>query len=364
MKIKEIIKALEELAPLALQESYDNAGLLTGSAEWEADKALICLDSTEAVIDEAIAKKCNLVIAHHPIIFSGLKKINGKNYVERTIIKAIKNDIAIYAIHTNLDNVMAGVNQKIADKLALIHTEILSPRKATLHKLITFCPTAEAEKVRLALFEAGGGHIGNYDSCSFNTNGIGTYRGNAHSNPFAGEQGKLHREAEERIELIYPFYLEKNLLHALKRAHPYEEVAYDIIALQNKFEKIGAGMLGELAEAVDVKTFIDKMKTVFKVPVLRCTKPIKHEIKKVALCGGSGSFLINDAISKGADVFISADFKYHQFFDADERLMIIDMGHYESEQFTIELLFDYVQQKFPTFALVFSETNTNPIIYF
>ena len=363
MLINEIIAQLEILAPPSLQESYDNAGLLTGSGSWEVSKALICLDSTEEVIDEAIKNGCNLVIAHHPIIFNGLKKITGRNYIERTIIKAIKNDIAIYAIHTNLDNVRQGVNAKIADVLCLNDTFILSPKSELLRKLVTFCPIAQAEKVRNAVFEAGAGHIGNYDSCSFNVKGIGTFRGNEPSNPFVGEQGTLHQEEEERIEVIYPDYLERKILQALHTAHPYEEVAYDIYPLKNKFTQTGSGICGELKTEIEIHAFLKLVKERFNAGMIRYTNPVKAKIKKIAVCGGSGSFLLKDAIAAGADAFITADFKYHQFFDADNNLIIIDIGHYESEQFTSQLLFDYLQQKFPTFALVLSKTKTNPINY-
>jgi dinuclear metal center YbgI/SA1388 family protein len=364
MRIAEIIQQLELLAPPTLQESYDNAGLLTGQSNWECNGAVVCLDSTEEVIDEAIQKGCNLVIAHHPIIFSGLKKITGKNYVERTIIKAIKHDVAIYAIHTNLDHVMDGVNKKMADKLGLKNIKILAPKPDLLMKLNTFVPEAHAEKVRHALFAAGAGHIGNYDACSFNTYGTGTFRGNESSNPFIGKKGEIHHEAEQKIEVIYPKWKEQQVLRALFDAHPYEEVAYDLHPLNNIHQFVGAGMIGELETEMRWIDFFTLLKTRFHLQIIRHTRPIKETIKTVALCGGSGSFLLNDAIRQRADVFITADYKYHQFFDADGKIMIADIGHFESEQFTSELLFDYLQQKFPTFAVVLSETNTNPVKYF
>ncbi|MFN4123223.1 MAG: Nif3-like dinuclear metal center hexameric protein [Flavobacteriales bacterium] len=364
MLIAEIINELELLAPPILQESYDNTGLLTGQSKWECKGAIICLDSTEEVIEEAIQKGCNLVIAHHPIVFSGLKKITGKNYVERTIIKAIKNDIAIYAIHTNLDHAMEGVNKKMAEKLDLKNIKVLAPKSGLLMKLCTFAPEAHAENVRHALFSAGAGHIGNYDACSFNVSGIGTFRGNESSNPFIGKKGEIHREAEQKIEVIYPKWKEQQVLRALFNAHPYEEVAYDLHSLNNIHQFVGAGMIGELEAEMSWTNFFNLLKKQFNLNIIRHTKPIKEAIKTVALCGGSGSFLLHDAIKQQADVFITADYKYHQFFDADAKIMIADIGHFESEQFTSELLFDYLQQKFPTFALVLSETNTNPVKYF
>lgn len=363
MKLKEITDCLESFAPLAYQESYDNAGLICGNYEMDITSAIICLDSTEAVIDEAIEKGCNLVIAHHPIVFSGLKKFNGKNYVERVIIKAIQHNIAIYAAHTNLDNVHNGVNSKIAEKLGLINCSVLLPQKNLLKKLITFCPEDKAETVRLALFEAGAGNIGNYDECSFNSNGTGTFRAGEGTKPYVGAQDKQHKENEVKIETIYPVDIESKLLKALIKAHPYEEVAYDLISLSNSYSRVGAGIVGELPKEMPEMEFLKQLKKVMKADGIRYTELRNKKIKKVAICGGSGSFLLDDAIKSGADVFVSADFKYHQFFDAENRIVIADIGHYESEQFTIELFYEILKKKFNTFALHLSKINTNPIKY-
>lgn len=363
MKLREITNYLESIAPLAYQESYDNSGLICGHHEMEITGAVICLDSTEAVIEEAIANKCNLVIAHHPIVFSGIKKFNGKNYVERVIIKAIQNNIAIYAAHTNLDNVAKGVNSKIAEKIGLTNCKILAPMHNTLKKLTTFCPDDHAAALRTALFTAGGGAIGNYDACSFNTSGIGTFRAGENTNPFVGEKGKQHEEKETKIELIYPGYLESRLLKALFTAHPYEEVAYDILALDNANNSIGAGMVGDLAEEMEETTFLKNLKQTMKTDVVRYTALKGKKIKTVAVCGGSGSFLLKNAIAAGADVFVTGDFKYHQFFDAENQIVIADIGHYETEQFTMELFYDILSEKFSTFAIHLSKINTNPINY-
>lgn len=363
MQLIEIINVIEQFAPPVYQESYDNAGLITGSAEMEINGALICLDSTEAVLDEAIKKKCNLVIAHHPIVFSGIKKLNGKNYVERTIIKAIKNDIAIYAAHTNLDNVFNGVNHKIAEKLGLINLKILTPMNGKLRKLVTFVPITNVDAVRNALFDAGAGRIGNYDECSFNTEGVGTYRGNEVSNPTIGEKGKRQMEPEIRIEVIYETVHENSILSALRQSHIYEEAAYDIYPLENSYQHIGSGMVGEFEQARNAKDFLTHVKSVMKTNCVRHTALLPENIKKVAICGGSGSFLLSQAIMAGAQAFITADFKYHQFFDADNRILIADIGHYESEQFTGEIFENLIRQKFNTFAVHLSETNTNPVNY-
>lgn len=363
MKLKQITAYLETIAPLSYQEPYDNSGLITGIPEMEVSSVLICLDSTEEVIEEAIRKKCNLVISHHPIVFAGLKKFSGSDYVQRTIIKAIKNDVAIYAIHTNLDNVYPGVNAKICEKLKLKNCKILSPKKELLRKLFTFCPSGKAEFVRKALFDAGAGHIGNYDECSFNSEGFGTFRALEGTNPYVGEKGKQHRERELKIEVIFPSYLEKKIIEALIASHPYEEVAYDIVSLENEHSRIGPGMIGELEKAEDGIFFLKKIKKQMQADCIRHTKTTGKKIKKVAVCGGSGSFLLKNAIAAGADIFITSDFKYHQFFDADNKILVADIGHYESEHFTVDLLADLFKQKFSTFAIRFSEINTNPVFY-
>lgn len=364
MILQSIITELEKFAPLAYQETYDNCGLLTGHKEQEVTAALLCLDCTEAIVEEAMQKKCNLIIAHHPIIFTGLKKINGNNYVERTIIKAIQNNIAIYACHTNLDNVKLGVNKKIADKIGLINQQILVPKKSLLKKLVTFVPATHLEKVRESLFGAGAGNIGNYDSCSFALEGIGSFKGNEHSNPFIGEKGKLSLEKETRLELIYESVNENQILSALKQSHPYEEIAYDIYQLENTYQNIGSGIVGELKAEISEKDFFELLKAVFKLKFLKHTSFLNKTIKKVALCGGSGSFLLKNAINSKSDVYISSDFKYHEFFDAENKILIADIGHYETEQFTPEIFYEIISNKFPTFASYLTETNTNPVNYF
>lgn len=363
MIVKEIIKPLEELAPLYLQESYDNSGLLVGNPDKDIQKALITLDITELVLQEAIDKKCNLIISHHPVIFQGLKSITGQNATERIVEKAIKNDIVLYAIHTNLDNVNIGVNSILCDKIGLVNRKILSPKKEILRKLVTFCPVDDAEKVRQAIFDAGAGHIGNYDSCSFNSPGTGSFRGSEDTNPFVGEKGKLHYENEIRIETIYPVYHENSILKALFDAHPYEEVAYDIYYLGNKFERVGAGMIGELENEMNEIDFIKMLKQRFESACVRHSKLLNKQIRKVAVCGGSGSFLIRDAKNAGADIFITGDVKYHDFFEADGKIIIADIGHYESEQFAKDLIYSILNKKFSNFAVLISELNTNSVNY-
>ena len=362
--IKEVTDYLEAIAPLSLQESYDNSGLIVGDHSSEVKGILISLDCLEEVIDEAIKLNCNLVISHHPIVFSGLKKLNGKNYVERTIIKAIQNNIAIYAIHTNLDNVYKGVNKKICDTLGLKNLKVLSPKKNVLRKLVTFCPVDYVEKVRTALFEAGCGKIGNYDEASFNISGTGTFRPLKGANPYIGQIGVLQQEPEIRIETIFPNHLESQILAALRLAHPYEEVAYDIYSLENANQEVGSGMVGELPNEMGEMEFLEFLKISMKTKGIRHSGLISRKVNRIAVCGGSGSFLLNDAIKEKADIFVTADYKYHQFFDAEGRIIIADVGHYESEQFTMDLLKELIVRNFSTFAVRLTELVTNPVHYY
>jgi dinuclear metal center YbgI/SA1388 family protein len=364
MKLSEIIKELELWAPLSNQESYDNSGLLVGNMNQEITGALICLDSIESVVDEAIANGFNLIIAHHPIIFSGLKRLNGKNYIERTVIKAIKNDIAIYAIHTNLDNIRTGVNKKIADKIGLENTKILVPKEGKLFKLTVNTPKSEAENIRNQLFKSGAGNIGNYSECSFSIPGIGTFTGNSDSNPTIGERNKRQYEPEEKLEVIVEDWQLNKVFSEIKKAHIYEEIAYEIIPLKNQNQHVGAGMIGDLKEELNSESFFNLLKMNMKATSIRYTTPLNRPIKKVAVCGGSGSEFLPFAIAQGADVYVTSDYKYHQFFDADGKIMVADIGHFESEQFTIELISDFLREKFPKFAVRLTVTNTNPINYF
>jgi dinuclear metal center YbgI/SA1388 family protein len=364
MQIADITRFLETIAPPALQEGYDNAGLLTGQAGWACTGALCTLDATEAVIMEAVEKNCNLVVAHHPIIFGGLKKINGKNYVEKAIIAAIKNDIAIYAIHTNLDNVLHGVNHRMANCLGLQNRRILAPKTGQVKKIFTFVPATHVDAVRNALFTAGAGQIGNYSECSFAVPGTGTFRAGAGSNPFVGTVGERAEEPEIKIEAIFPAWLQQPLVAALCAAHPYEEVAYDIVSLDNQYAAVGSGLLGSLPQPVPELDFLQQIKAAFGLQLVRHTPLTGKPVQKVALCGGAGSFLISRALGAGADFYITADVKYHEFFDANGGLVVADIGHWESEQFTIDLLFDHLTGKFPTFAVQKTAVKTNPVHYF
>ncbi|MEP3839011.1 MAG: Nif3-like dinuclear metal center hexameric protein [Algibacter sp.] len=364
MIIQDVINHLEALAPLAYAEDFDNVGLLVGNKSNKVTGILVTLDTLEAVVDEAIEANCNMIVSFHPIIFKGLKKITGKNYVERVVLKAIKHDIAIYSIHTALDNAHYGVNDMICNQLQLINKRILIPQSATIKKLTTYVPKNEAEQLRTALFKAGAGSIGNYSNCSFNVEGQGTYKGNEDSNPTIGLKGKTHTETETKITVTFAKHLQNNILSTLFKTHSYEEVAYEITTIENKNQNIGMGMIGEFAQPMDEKQFLNHLKNQMNTQCIRHSASLNKNIKHVAVLGGSGSFAINAAKSAGADAFITADLKYHDFFTAENTILLADIGHYESEQYTKNLLVAYLTKKITNFAIILSKINTNPVKYF
>ncbi|MBP5995486.1 MAG: Nif3-like dinuclear metal center hexameric protein [Crocinitomicaceae bacterium] len=361
--VKEIVHYLEESFPLSLQESYDNSGLICGRMDQEVQGVLLCLDSLEATVDEAIAKNCQLIIAHHPIIFKGLKKITGNTYVERVIEKCIQHHISLYAIHTNLDNHINGVNGEIANRLGLKNRRILRPMTNQLYKLVVFVPKNSLSVIDSALFQIGVGSIGNYSECHFRTEGIGTFMPNELANPSIGTKNIREEVAEFRVEYLVPKPLIGIALRTLFEAHPYEEVSHEIYPIENQDQRLGAGMIGELPLEMDALSFLKSLKTTFNCQVIRHTEVLSKPIKTVALCGGSGSFLLADAIRSKADIFVTGDFKYHEFFDAENHLIIADIGHFESEQFTPQLLAEKLKEKFTKFAVHLTDLNTNPINY-
>ncbi len=363
MKIKEIVSALERFAPLPLQDGFDNAGLQIGLTEAEATGALLCLDVTEAVLDEAIGLGYNLVIAHHPLLFKGCKSITGRDYVERCILKAIKNGIVIYAAHTNMDNAWGGVNFKIAEKLGLKNVRVLEPKEEALVKLVTYVPVAQAEEVRNVLFAAGCGCIGRYDSCSYNVEGSGTFRAQEGTHPYCGAVGELHTEAEVRIETIVPAYRKAEAVRALLKVHPYEEPAFDLYPLQNTWQQAGAGVIGELEKPETELEFLKRVKKTFEVECLRHNKLMGREIQTVALCGGAGAFLLPLAIRQRADVFLTGEIKYHEFFGHEGEILLAETGHYESEQYTKEIFYTIIRDLFPSLDVQQTRVNTNPIKY-
>lgn len=363
MKVKEITSILEEIAPLQYAEDFDNVGLLVGNNDTDVTGILVTIDTLEVTLEEAIEKNCNLIISFHPIIFGGLKKLNGSNYVERVVIKAIENKIAIYAIHTALDNSIEGVSAKMCEVLGLENTQILIPKKNILKRLTTYVPSKNVDDVRNALFLAGAGNIGNYDACSFSVSGEGTFRGNENSNPTLGEKGVLHKEKEIQLSVIFELKNQAQIMTALKENHPYEEIAYEIIAVENSYQNVGMGMIGELSSTQNEMEFLEFLKKTMKTDCIKHSVLLHKQIKKVAVLGGSGSFAIEAAKKAGADVFISADFKYHDFFKAENSILLADIGHYESEQFTKNLIVDFLTKKITNFAIILSEKRTNPIYY-
>lgn len=363
MQVKDVAKVMEEIAPLTYAEDFDNVGLLVGDYSNNVTGILVTLDTTEEVVEEAIVKNCNLIISFHPIIFSGLKKLNGNNYVEKAVLKAIKNDISIYATHTALDNSKVGVNFKIAEQLKLTSTTILIPKDNTIKQLITYVPKENLDPLKNALYEAGAGKIGNYDSCGFSTEGKGNFRPIEGANPYIGEKGKLETVAESRVEVVMPNHLEGNIMKALFDNHPYEEVAYSVINLNNKNKYIGIGMIGELEKEMSEQDFFIYLKEQMNTPMIRHSKLLNKKIKKVAVLGGSGAFAIKNAKNAGADIYITADLKYHDFFSAENKLVLADIGHFESEQFTKNLITSYLKEKFTNFVIFNSGINTNPVNY-
>ncbi len=363
MIVQDIINQLEELAPLAYAEEFDNVGLLVGDNNAKVTGVLITLDTLPEVVEEAIAEDCNLIISFHPIIFKGLKSITGNSYVERVVQKAIKNDITIFAIHTALDNAYDGVNAELCNRLELKNKSILMPQSGTIKKLTTFVPKSDIEAVQKALFEAGGGAIGNYENCSFSSEGIGTFKGNEVSNPVIGKPHEFKQLGEIKLDIVFAKHLESNILNNLFQTHPYEEVAYEISTLENKNQHIGMGMIGTLETPMEENAFLEYVKEKMKSSVIRHSKLLNKNIKKVAVLGGSGSFAIAAAKAAGADAFVTSDLKYHDFFAAENQILLMDIGHYESEQYTKNLLATYLTKKIPNFAVLLSKINTNPVKY-
>ena len=361
--IQDVTSFLEDMAPRSLQESYDNTGLLTGSADRACEGVLVSLDVTEAVVQEAVDRKANLVVAHHPLIFKGLKRVDPAHPVGRTLIAAIRNDIAVYALHTNLDNVLPGVNGALAERLGISALRVLKPMEGRLRKLHCYVPAAFLEAVRDALFGAGAGHIGRYHGCSFFSPGTGTFTAGEGAQPFVGEMGRPHEEAEQKLEVVFPAHLEGRVVRAMREAHPYEEVAYDVMRLENPLDTVGAGLLGELPLEMPESDFLDRVKSACGIPCLRHSRPTGRLVRKVALCGGAGGFLLPDALRSGADAFLTADLKYHDFFEPDGRMLLVDMGHGEVESFMVDTVCDTLKKKFHTFAVLKSAERTNPVHY-
>ena len=362
--IKDIIALLEAWAPPAAAEDFDNVGLLVGDANRICTGALITLDALDTVVDEAITKNCNFIISFHPIIFSGLKSITGKNYVEKTVLKALENKIAIYALHTALDNHPKGVNYGIAQKIGMQNNTFLLPKKDSLKKLRFYAPSESVEKIKEALFAEGAGALGNYTKCSFENEGLGQYQPNEEAQPSVGKKGEHTQVVETQVQLVFETHLQSKILHALHKVHPYEEIAFEIYTPENDNPNRGMGSIGVLSTPTNEEAFLQQLKKVFNPKCIRHSQLLGKPIQRVAVLGGSGSFAIGAAKQQKADVYITADLKYHDFYQAEGELLLIDLGHYESEQFTKNLILDYLSKKMPNFAFILAATNTNPINYF
>lgn len=364
MTVKEITACLEDLAPLPLAEEFDNVGLLVGDGSMEVQGVLVTLDTLETVVDEAKAKGCNLIVSFHPILFKGIKRLTGSDYVEKALLKAIRNDIAIYCMHTALDNVKRGVSGRLAEVLGLKDCSILIPKSGALEKLVTYVPLDSRDALLDQLFDSGAGALGKYTHCSYSVEGEGSFLPGADANPTRGHKGDLHREREAQIHLTFPSYLRQEVLKALMEHHPYEEVAYEITALENRYQETGMGIVGTLENPLSPQDFLELLKSRLMTPCIRHSEPPRTTISKVAVLGGSGAFAIEAARRAGADALVTADLKYHQFFQAEGGLLLADVGHYESEQFTKNLLHEYLMEKIPNFAIHLSEVKTNPVNYY
>jgi dinuclear metal center YbgI/SA1388 family protein len=364
MILQHILNELESLAPPEYQEEWDNSGLLLGSPAREITGIIVSLDTTMEVLHEAISNHCNLIVSHHPFIFQGIRKITPDLPAYHLLRRLIQEDIAVYALHTSLDNSWMGINQYLGQKLGLMNTSILAPKRDSLKKLVVFCPVDHAEKVRNALFEAGAGHIGNYDCCSYNSSGQGSFRASEKANPFVGKRKVIHFEPEIRIEVIFPSAREKPLIDSMRAAHPYEEVAFDLYPLTNSFDRAGSGIVGFLEKPMSEQRFIRIVKSLVGLNSIRHSAFLGRKIRKVAISSGAGGFLIPDVIRSEADIFLTSDLKYHQFQEPGGKLLLMDIGHYESESFMKEMIRAFLIEKFPNFAVLVSATETNPVKYF
>ncbi|MDR3129421.1 MAG: Nif3-like dinuclear metal center hexameric protein [Tannerellaceae bacterium] len=363
VSIREVLDVLEEFAPLALQESFDNTGIQVGEIGQEVKGVLLCVDVTEDVMDEALVKGCNLVIAHHPLLFKPVKSLRGTTYVERCVMKACKYDMVIYAAHTNLDNLRKGINGWLGKRIGLDNVHILSPKREGLVKVVTFVPSGHVQKVQDALFATGAGCVGNYDRCSFRHEGLGSFRAQEGAHPFLGKVGKEHVEREERIETVVPVHLQEKILQAVYAAHPYEEPVTDLYPLNNAWEEVGSGIWGDLSAEEDEREFLLRVKELFKIRCIKHSTLRGKPVRRVAVCGGSGAFLIKEAIACGADVLLTGEARYNDYHDVQNRLLLAVTGHYESEACTKDIFRTLLSEKFPTFALHLSEADVNPVKY-
>ncbi len=358
--IGDLSSALESVAPSLYAESYDNVGLLVGRSEWKCEKVLVALDITEAVVQEAIEKGVQAIVAHHPVIFGGIQRLTGEDTAQRAIELAIKHSIALLACHTNLDAIEGGVSYRMAQAISLVNVRTLQPRSGLLWNLIVYVPAESAETLLEALWEAGAGKMGAYDECAFRSHGLGSFRPKEGAHPHNGVIGERAFADEIRLELLVPEGARKKVHQCMMEHHPYEEIAHSWLKHDGVHHSVGFGAIGQW-DACDWPEAVRRIKTAFGVASFRHTMPIASDYRTVAVCGGAGADLLAQAKSQQAELFITSDITYHRYFGADDRLVFIDIGHWESEQHAMELLIDIVREKFPNFAVLKSETNTNPM---
>jgi dinuclear metal center YbgI/SA1388 family protein len=366
MKCDNIIKIIEDWAPKSIAWEKDNVGLQVGSLRREVKNILLCLDVNEKVIDEASKKNCNLIISHHPLLFRSLKKIDiERDQKSKILEKLIKKDITLYSAHTNLDFTKDGVSFQLADKLGLSNQRFLLNKSSNLNKLIVFVPVDNADKVAEAMHSAGAGIIGEYSHCSFRTIGMGTFKGSNKSKPSMGVKGKLNKVSEVKIEVLVNSFDLHKVISSMKKIHPYEEVAFDVYPMVNENFNYGMGVIGDLKKELTAKEFLTYVSKSLRINNFRFNKGSKFRIKKVAVCGGSGSDLLETAIKSKADAFVTADVKYHTFQDAEDEILLIDAGHYETEIHSLNAIKNRIENSLKDKVKVYKFSGTtNPIVFY
>lgn len=369
MIVKELIKYLEDWAPPGAAWEKDNVGLLVGSGDEKIENIFLSLELTGEVLEQALKKNCNFIFTHHPLIFNPVKNLDvNKNPNSKLIYKLIKNDINLFSAHTNLDFTKDGVSFTLAKKLKLNKITFLKNEESNQFKVVVFLPETNLDEVASAMFNQGAGIIGEYNNCSFRTNGIGTFKGSANSNPFIGKKENFEKANEVRLEVLVDSWKLNKVINAMLKSHPYEEPAYDIYPLRNKNVNYGAGAIGELDNEMNVNEFLKHVEKSLLLSNFRFVNGNKRRIKKVAVCGGSGSELLNDAISKNADVFITADIKYHTFHDAKNKILLIDAGHYETEVVILKIVEEkikkLIKEKKENIKVYKYSSSTNPVKFY
>ncbi len=369
VRCQQIFDWIEEWADPALAEDWDHIGNLVGSPADSVSRVLVTLDVTDEVIAEAIDENVNLIVAHHPLFRDPIPYLRSDLFSSSRVYRLIQKGISLYAAHTNLDAAPGGINDVLADLLGLRDVEILFPTyEENLYKIVVFVPLGHEERVREAISARGGGWIGNYSDCTFQTEGVGTFRPLEGTKPFIGETGELERVRETRIETIAPQKKLSDLLKNMIAAHPYEEVAYDIYPLKNTGTKAGLGRIGRLPESLALADFARKVKDSLGLGMVRITGDPQRSVSKIALCGGGGMSLLEQAIKCDADLYLTGDIRHHGALDAlDRGIALVDGGHYGTERVIVPVLADYLQKKAKEagegLTVLVSQINTDPFSY-